>query len=90
VAYVNPIVLEDRSYFVSGVVAMNEQAADWPDGPWERPAARLVLAHELGHILGLDDVDDPGELMNHVYVGQDGFGPGDRRGLREVHDVPCA
>ena len=34
---------------------------------------------------------DPGEvLMNEEYVGQDGFGPGDREGLTEVHDVPCA
>jgi hypothetical protein len=89
VAYPHPLVLETRSYFVSGVIVINEEASDWTSGPRAEPTAPLVLAHELGHILGLDHVDDRDELMNHSYVGQDGFGPGDRRGLWEVHDVPC-
>jgi len=89
VAYTHPLVLERRSYFVSGVIAINEDASAWTTGPREDPTAPLVLAHELGHILGLDHVDDPDELMNRSYLGQDGFGPGDRRGLREIHDVPC-
>ena len=52
-------------------------------------ASKVILEHELGHVLGLDDVDDPAEVMNEEYVGQDGFGPGDQEGLRKVHDVPC-
>ena len=47
-------------------------------------ASELILAHELGHVLGLDHVDDAGELMNAEYVGQYGFGPGDREGLQRA------
>ena len=52
-------------------------------------AERLILAHELGHVLGLDHVDDVGELMNPEYVGQRGFGDGDRKGFGELHGQPC-
>ena len=41
-------------------------------------------------MLGLDHVDDIGELMNPEYVGQSGFGPGDREGLKQLHELPCS
>ena len=41
-------------------------------------------------MLGLDHVDDIGELMNAEYVGQSGFGPGDREGLQQLRELPCA
>ena len=53
----------------------------------ETTAERLILAHELGHVLGLDHVDDIGELMNAEYVGQSGFGPGDREGLQQLGEL---
>jgi predicted Zn-dependent protease len=56
----------------------------------DRRSAELILAHELGHVLGLDHVDDVDELMNAEYVGQTGFGPGDREGLKRLYDLPCA
>ena len=49
----------------------------------------VVLEHELGHVLGLDHIDDPSQLMYPGYVGQDGLGPGDINGLERLHDVPC-
>ncbi len=87
VTFPQGVVKRARSYYFSSAVALDEeQLATLSDE--QEPVMRL--AHELGHVLGLDDVDDEGELMNEEYVGQDGFGPGDREGLREVHDVPCA
>jgi hypothetical protein len=45
-----------------------------------------VLLHELGHVVGLDHVSDPAELMQARLDrnAPDGYGPGDRRGLWEL------
>jgi hypothetical protein len=45
-----------------------------------------VLLHELGHLIGLDHVDDPAEIMQTRLDrnAPDGWGPGDRRGLWEL------
>jgi hypothetical protein len=45
-----------------------------------------VLLHELGHLIGLDHVDAPGEVMQARLDRNtpDGWGPGDRRGLWEL------
>jgi hypothetical protein len=50
---------------------------------------QLVLEHELGHVLGLDHVEDPDQLMYPAYHGQKGLGRGDINGLKRLHDVPC-
>ncbi|WP_147066888.1 matrixin family metalloprotease [Knoellia locipacati] len=52
--------------------------------------AVAVVAHELGHLLGLGHVDDPDQLMMARYEGQVGLGDGDRRGLARLADAPCA
>lgn len=44
----------------------------------------LVWAHELAHMLNLDHVSNPDELMAPVLDGQNDFGPGDRQGLWTV------
>jgi hypothetical protein len=72
-----------RLRYVVGKISLDSDLRD----PF---ATRMTLEHELGHVLGLDHVDDVDELMNAEYVGQTGFGPGDREGLKRLHDLPCA
>lgn len=49
-----------------------------------------LLDHELAHVLGLDHVDDLGELMAPTNVGVTSFGPGDLAGLARLGAIPCA
>jgi hypothetical protein len=51
--------------------------------------ARAIVVHELAHVLGLDHVDDPDELMNPVTSVRTDLGPGDRQGLALVGQVAC-
>jgi hypothetical protein len=90
VAYTNPIIKGTRSYLADGAIALDEKAYARMATDGETRASELILEHQLGHVLGLADVEDTGELMNTEYVGQDGFGPGDLVGLSKVHDVPCS
>ncbi|MFO6452512.1 MULTISPECIES: matrixin family metalloprotease [unclassified Aeromicrobium] len=47
-----------------------------------------VIRHELGHVVGLDHVDDQDELM-HPHSGPLSWGPGDRRGLALLGSGSC-
>jgi hypothetical protein len=84
-----PMRVGGRVRYVSGIVVLDTDAYDRMDLRGDGRAEALILAHELGHVLGLDHVDDISELMNAEYVGQAGFGPGDREGLQQLHDLPC-
>ena len=57
-----------------------------PDGEAQ---ARGVLVHEIAHVLGLDHVEDAGELMHPLTRDRTGLGPGDRQGLALVGAVAC-
>ena len=85
----SPVRRAGRSYFVTGIVVLDQRAFEDMHRTGRNQAERLILAHELGHVLGLDHVEDTGELMNPEYVGQRGFGDGDRKGFAILRDQPC-
>ena len=76
--------------YVTGTVSLDAPTLSAelhrPGGPAE---VRAVMMHELGHLLGLGHVHDPGELMDADNVGRVTLGPGDRRGLAAVGSGHC-
>ncbi len=77
-----PIDVNGRLRLVIGKVSLDSSMTD----PFE---TRMVLEHELGHVLGLDHTKNPSQLMHGSYQGQEGLGKGDIAGLKRLHDVPC-
>ncbi|WP_104180919.1 matrixin family metalloprotease [Arthrobacter sp. B0490] len=59
----------------------------FPDG---RAYLRAIIMHELAHVVGLDHIDDPAELMNPENFGVTSFGQGDLAGLALLGTGPCA
>lgn len=59
------------------------------DRPGGHVRARAMVVHELAHVLGLDHVDDPDELMHPVNATRTDLGPGDRAGLALVGQIAC-
>ena len=59
--------------------------------PGGTEAVRAVIQHELGHVMGLDHVSDPRELMytEGSPAQTTNWGPGDRRGLHELGSGAC-
>jgi Matrixin len=77
--------------YVTGVVLLNREhlsaVAGWPDG---RDRMDAIVLHEFGHLVGLDHVADPGQLMYRQPMPHPGgFAAGDRRGLAELSGGPC-
>jgi hypothetical protein len=85
-----PVRTGGRVRYVTGIVVLDTDAYDRMELRGDGRGEALILAHELGHVLGLDHVDDIGELMNAEYAGQSGFGPGDKEGFEQLHALPCA
>ncbi len=53
-------------------------------------AARAVIAHELGHLVGLDHVADPTQLMYpQTQAGVTDYQAGDRQGLARLGAGEC-
>lgn len=78
--------------FVSGIVVLDgPQLAMVETSSRAGPAgARSVILHELGHLVGLDHVADPTQIMNPESSGQvTAYAAGDLRGLNELGRGTC-
>lgn len=90
----NPVgFVGETSTYVSGSLLLD--AADLATvAELEGPGSQIVLTtamHELGHVVGLGHVADPGEVMySESTIDQPSdWGPGDRAGLRQLGDGVC-
>lgn len=78
------------STYVTGQVTLDIDSFDpLLDRPAFHVSARAIVMHELGHLVGLAHVADPGELMYAQNSDQTDFGPGDLRGLALLGKGPC-
>ncbi len=75
-----------RDQYFGGIIVMDDDATS-RRGFGFRYAHGSVLLHELGHIIGLDHVRDPDQLMysgRHPNFRVKTFGTGDLEGLRRL------
>ena len=86
-----PIVNPSHANYVSAIVLFNDDMnAFFVKDPIF--AANLVL-HEIGHVVGLSDVNDPTQVMNASLspsVTSDALGAGDLAGLRLLGTSGCS
>ncbi|QIX27928.1 matrixin family metalloprotease [Nocardioides sp. JQ2195] len=76
-----------RRFFVTGSVVLDADLFTDEDVP--DASLQAIMDHEFGHLVGLDHVEDPNELMYDENVGLTSYGPGDLRGLAEIGRLPC-
>ncbi|MBJ7358749.1 matrixin family metalloprotease [Nocardioides sp.] len=84
-------VLEVRGLprLVTGVIALDAESHSRTYDAMSTRDQQLILMHEIGHVLGLDHVNDDRQLMNTYFDEQTGLGKGDIAGLKALHDIPC-
>lgn len=79
-----------RQVYVSGSVMLDgpqlKEIIEQPDG---RDAARTVIAHELAHLVGLDHVPDPTQVMHPSGTKVSTFGAGDLTALSRAGQGAC-
>jgi hypothetical protein len=82
--------VDDISVYVSGMVGLDgPDFAEILGYPGGADIARAIVLHELAHLIGLDHVDDPTQLMHPENTGQTEPGAGDRAGLVRLGQGEC-
>jgi hypothetical protein len=84
------LAAEDTKVFVTGGVDLDsgQLGALLDDGDDDGQAQAIVL-HELGHLVGLDHVDDTDQLMHATSTQRVRFAAGDRAGLAVLGRGAC-
>lgn len=85
------VSVRGSQWFDTGAVTLDgPQLAEVLRGPGGWAAARGVVLHELGHLVGLGHVDAEDELMQpRGQAGLDDWGQGDREGLAALGGDVC-
>jgi len=88
--FAGPAVEEDGGpHLVSGVVVLDAPQLTDARGGANGFAASTIL-HEIGHVVGLAHVGDPGQLMYESARAQTTYAAGDLRGLAALGRGPCS
>lgn len=76
--------------FVTGSLELDApQIAEELGRPDGASYATAVILHELSHVMGLEHVDDPVQLMYPEIGAPDGLASGDLNGLQELGKAQC-
>jgi len=77
--------------YVTGSVSLDApQFAGIMDSPQGKEVGTAVIMHELGHVLGLDHIDDPRQLMYDQASWVREYAAGDKTGLAQLGSGPCS
>ena len=79
-----------NALYVTGALALDGPTVDAMIRDGDIELARVLILHELGHLVGLDHVDDMSQLMYKDMTGDVfDFGSGDLQGLALLGQGPC-
>jgi hypothetical protein len=75
--------------YVTGEIALSRSYFNSLLARGDVDTARAITLHELGHVMGLNHVDDRHQLMHPTASSLDHYGPGDLAGLAILGHGPC-